>query len=447
MTEADARRPLPRLGREWDDAVVSVADAVEASLQGALGTGADIPQEEVAARVTRLATERAASDPRVAASPDPEGYAAAVARDARYDLLGYGPIEPLLYDGRVDEIMVNAPDRVYAEVGGKIVLTRARFRDEEHVFSVISRIVAADDRLCDPAHPLCDCTLHRPGAPFDGSRVNAVSMPVNPDHYSLDIRKFRSDKMTVEDLMAVGTLDRRCADLLEAMVRARMNIVIAGGTGSGKTTLLNALSQHIPDDQRIITIEDTCELQVRKDDVVRMEARPASSEGTGLVTIRELVVNSLRQRPDRIIVGECRDEEAFEMLQAMGTGHDGSLTTVHANSAREAVDERLVAMVQNSKPNMPLATIRQNISHAVDVVVYLRRLRDGSRKVTDICEIQGMQGDVITLAELVRYEQAGTDGSGRVTGSWVPTGDRLCDEHSDRFAVNGVAIDGRWFAA
>lgn len=424
------------LGPEWDSVVTDVEDAVESALQGILGAGDSIEAGELDDRIRKLCSERADAHPRVRNARDPR-IAAAVARDAGYDLTGFGPIEPLLFDSRVDEVMVNAPDKVWVEMGGRIRQAPVRFRDDGHLASVISKIATADDRLCDPAHPLCDCTIHRPGTPFDGSRVNAVSTPINPDHPSLDIRKFRADKMTLEDLMGVGSFDQRCADFMNAMVRARMNVIISGGTGSGKSTLLNALSQTIPDDQRIVTIEDTCELQIRKPDVVRMEARPAGSEGTGRVTIRDCVVNSLRMRPDRIIVGECRDEEAFDMLQAMGTGHDGSLTTVHANSAREAVDERLVAMVQDAKPNMPVPTIRRNITNAVDVVVYLRRFRDGSRKVTEIAELQGMQGDVMTVASLIRYDVE--------SGLWVPSGDRLTDAHMERFAINGVEINERWF--
>lgn len=361
------------------------------------------------------------------------------------DLFQLGPLEPLLKDETITEIMVNAPDRVLVERGGKIVDSGVHFFDDAHIERIITKIVASDNRRCDSASPMCDCKLRRRGASFDGSRVNAVWRPIAVDHPTLDIRKFRNDLLTPEALISMDTMDEKIADFLRALVEARMNIIISGGTGSGKTTLLNAVSNFIPNDQRIITIEDTAELNLAKDHVIRLEGRQANSEGAGLITIRQLVRNTLRMRPDRIVVGECRGAESFDMLQAMGTGHDGSLTTLHANDARRALG-RLEMMMQMSEEGagMPNRSIRQFISDAVDFIVQTRRFRDGSRRITEVVEVCGMQGDVITTGNIFKFQEEGMV-DGRIQGSFVPGGDRMMRPHIVRFENAGIPVNDSWF--
>lgn len=361
------------------------------------------------------------------------------------DLFQLGPLEPLLKDETITEIMVNAPDRVLVERGGKIVDSGVHFFDDAHIERIITKIVASDNRRCDSASPMCDCKLRRRGASFDGSRVNAVWRPIAVDHPTLDIRKFRNDLLTPEALIGMDTMDEKIADFLRALVEARMNIIISGGTGSGKTTLLNAVSNFIPNDQRIITIEDTAELNLAKDHVIRLEGRQANSEGAGLITIRQLVRNTLRMRPDRIVVGECRGAESFDMLQAMGTGHDGSLTTLHANDARRALG-RLEMMMQMSEEGagMPNHSIRQFISDAVDFIVQTRRFRDGSRRITEVVEVCGMQGDVITTGNIFKFQEEGMV-DGRIQGSFVPGGDRMMRSHIVRFENAGIPVNDSWF--
>lgn len=361
------------------------------------------------------------------------------------DLFQLGPLEPLLADDSITEIMVNAPDRVLVERGGKIVDSGVHFFDDTHIERIITKIVASDNRRCDSSSPMCDCKLRRRGASFDGSRVNAVWKPIAVDHPTLDIRKFRNDLLTPEALISMGTMDEKIADFLRALVEARMNIIISGGTGSGKTTLLNAVSNFIPNDQRIITIEDTAELNLAKDHVIRLEGRQANSEGAGLITIRQLVRNTLRMRPDRIVVGECRGAESFDMLQAMGTGHDGSLTTLHANDARRALG-RLEMMMQMSEEGagMPNRSIRQFISDAVDFIVQTRRFRDGSRRITEVVEVCGMQGDVITTGNIFKFQEEGMI-DGRIQGSFVPGGDRMMRSHIVRFENAGIPVNDSWF--
>ena len=361
------------------------------------------------------------------------------------DLFQLGPLEPLLADDSITEIMVNAPDRVLVERGGKIVDSGVHFFDDTHIERIITKIVASDNRRCDSSSPMCDCKLRRRGASFDGSRVNAVWKPIAVDHPTLDIRKFRNDLLTPEALISMGTMDEKIADFLRALVEARMNIIISGGTGSGKTTLLNAVSNFIPNDQRIITIEDTAELNLAKDHVIRLEGRQANSEGAGLITIRQLVRNTLRMRPDRIVVGECRGAESFDMLQAMGTGHDGSLTTLHANDARRALG-RLEMMMQMSEEGagMPNRSIRQFISDAVDFIVQTRRFRDGSRRITEVVEVCGMQGDVITTGNIFKFQEEGMI-DGRIQGSFVPGGDRMIRSHIVRFENAGIPVNDSWF--
>jgi pilus assembly protein CpaF len=332
------------------------------------------------------------------------------------DIIGFGPIEPLLQDPAISEVMVNGSDQIYIEQKGKLVLTDIRFDNEEHVRRIIDRIVSPLGRHVDEASPLCDARLP------DGSRVNIVIPPVSLVGPCVTIRKFSKTPLTMDDLIRFGSITPEIAEFLRACVLARLNIVVSGGTGSGKTTLLNVLSSFIPDDERIVTVEDAAELQLRQEHVVRLEARPPNIEGKGAITIRDLVINCLRMRPERIVVGECRGREALDMLQAMNTGHDGSLTTGHANSPRDML-ARLETMVLMAGMELPVSAIRQQISSAVDLIVQQSRMRDGTRKVTNITEVQGMEGDVITLQDIFVFEQEAFEG-GKVTGRIKATGVR-----------------------
>ncbi|HOJ10211.1 MAG TPA: CpaF family protein [Clostridiales bacterium] len=331
------------------------------------------------------------------------------------EIIGFGPITGLLSDNRITEIMVNGPDQVYIEKEGKLVLTDAKFKNDNHVLHVIKKIVAPIGRRIDESSPMVDARLP------NGSRVNAIIPPLAIDGPSITIRKFSEDPYKVEDLINFGTMSSKMAELLKYCVEGRLNIVVSGGTGSGKTTTLNVLSSFIPDDERIVTIEDAAELQLSQEHVIRLETRPANVEGRGQITIRDLVRNSLRMRPDRIIVGEVRSGEALDMLQAMNTGHDGSLTTGHANSPRDMLS-RLETMALMSGLNLPVKAIRDQISSAIDLIIQQSRLMDGSRKITYITEVQGMEGDVIILQDIYRFEQKGLDSRGKVKGEFVSTG-------------------------
>jgi pilus assembly protein CpaF len=353
-------------------------------------------------------------------------------RDVQDDVLGHGPLQRLLDDPTVTEIMVNGPDMVYVEKNGKLTRSSARFASEEHLRRVIERIVSRVGRRIDESSPLVDARLS------DGSRVNAVVPPLAFNGSSLTIRKFSADPFKVADLIGFGTLTPEMAELLQACVQARLNIIVSGGTGTGKTTLLNVLSSFIPDGERIITIEDAVELQLQQDHVVRLESRPSNIEGKGEISIRDLVRNSLRMRPDRIVVGEVRGGECLDMLQAMNTGHDGSLSTVHANSPRDAI-ARLETLVLMAGMDLPLRAIREQLSSAVDVIVQLSRLRDGTRRVTAVTEVQGMEGQTVTLQDAFLFDySAGLDASGRFLGRPVPTGVR--PRFTDRFAELGITL-------
>jgi len=353
------------------------------------------------------------------------------------DLLGFGPIQSLLDDEDVSEIMVNGPKKIFVEKKGKLTKTNVTFDDDDHVLRIIDRIILPLGRHVDADSPTVDARLP------DGSRVNAVVRPVAIDGPSITIRKFRKDKLQVEDLINFGSLTRPMADFLEACVRARFNIIISGGTGSGKTTLLNVMSGFIPENERIITIEDAAELQLQQDHVMRMETKTANADGLHAVTIRELVKNSLRMRPDRIVVGEVRGGEALDMLQAMNTGHDGSLTTVHSNTPRDAIS-RLETLVLMAGMDLPLKVVRQQLSSAVDLIIQQSRLKDGQRKVTYVTEVAGMEGEVIVLSDIFKFNQESVTTDGKVIGEVHATGIR--PNFTPRLVAAGFKLSGDIFA-
>lgn len=347
------------------------------------------------------------------------------------DLTGFGPINPLLLDPEVSEVMVNGPYQVYVERRGKLELTMVQFRDDEHVMNVIDKIVAPIGRRIDESSPMVDARLP------DGSRVNVIIPPLSLKGPSITIRKFSKDPYTIDNLIEFGTITREMALFLEACVKARLNIFVSGGTGSGKTTTLNVLSSFIPSDERIVTIEDAAELQLSQDHVISLESRPPNIEGKGAITIRDLVRNSLRMRPERIVIGEVRGGEALDMLQAMNTGHDGSLATGHSNSPRDMIS-RLETMVLMAGIDLPVKAIREQIAGAIDLIIQQTRLKDGSRKITNITEVQGMEGDVIVLQDIFAYHQQGIDENGKVKGRLVPTGIR--PKFYDRLESSGIHI-------
>lgn len=352
------------------------------------------------------------------------------------DILKHGPIEPLLEDPLVSEVMVNGPDMVFVERGGRLFETSTKFDSEAQVRRVIDRIVSRIGRRIDEASPMVDARLP------DGSRVNAIIPPLAVDGSSLTIRKFSAKALTEHDLVGYGTLSWESVGLLRAFVSGRLNMIISGGTGSGKTTLLNVCSNFIPEGERVVTIEDSVELQLAQRHIVRLESRPANVEGSGEVAIRDLVKNSLRMRPDRIVVGECRGGEALDMLQAMNTGHDGSLTTLHANSPRDAIS-RLETLVLMAGMDLPVRAIREQIASAVDVIVQLNRLRDGSRRVTHITEVTGMEGDKLSLSDIFLLEMGGLDEDGKLIAELKPTGIR--PKAAEKLADHGIELRGSLF--
>ncbi len=359
--------------------------------------------------------------------------------EVRDDVLGYGPIQKHLDDAGVTEIMVNAEETIFIERNGRLHETEDRFLSRAHLRRVIERIVSQVGRRIDESSPMVDARLP------DGSRVNAVIPPLAVDGPLLTIRKFSKDPYQVDDLVAMGTMSGQVADLLRACVEGRLNALISGGTGTGKTTLLNVLSSFIPEDQRIVTIEDAVELQLHQTHVVRLESRPPNIEGKGEVRIRDLVRNALRMRPDRIVVGEVRGAEALDMLQAMNTGHEGSLSTVHANAPRDAIS-RLETMVLMAGVELPVRAIREQIASAIDVIVQLGRLRDGSRRITHISEVVGMEGQVVTLQDIFEFDfSAGLDEDGRFRGGVRPTGIR--PQFTDKLAHFGIEIPAGVFGA
>jgi pilus assembly protein CpaF len=346
------------------------------------------------------------------------------------EILGYGPLEPFLADATITEIMVNGAKNIYVEREGKIERTNATFESDEHLMRIIERIVAPLGRRIDESAPYVDARLP------DGSRVNAVIPPISLIGPVLTIRKFFKIPLTVERLIELGTITPQAIELLKACVVARLSIVVSGGTGTGKTTFLNVLSGHIPNTERILTIENAAELQLRQEHVVTLESRPPNIEGRGQITIRDLVINSLRMRPDRIIVGECRGPEAFDMLQAMNTGHEGSMSTIHANNPREAM-ARLENMILMAGMELPHRAVREQIASALDLVIQLERMRDGSRKCVAITEVQGMEGDVITMSDIYKFELTGYE-NGRAIGALRPTG--LRPRFMDKIEAAGIHL-------
>lgn len=366
----------------------------------------------------------------------PQGEKPRLIADIRDEVLGLGPIEALRKDDSITEIMVNGPRQVFVERMGKLELTDAKFHDTAHLMNIIERILTPLGRRVDESSPLVDARLE------DGSRVNIIIPPLSLIGPCLTIRKFSKTPLSVDNLISFGTMDEKMATFLRACVKARINILVSGGTGSGKTTTLNVISSFIPDGERIVTIEDAAELRLQQQHVVTLEARPANLEGKGAITIRDLVRNALRMRPDRIIVGEVRTGEALDMLQAMNTGHDGSLTTAHANSPRDVLS-RLETMVMMSGLELPERAIREQISSAIDLIIHQARLRDGSRKITYITEVQKMEGTTITTQDIFRFEQTGFDSNGKILGHFVPTG--LQPSFLEKFEVSGIKLPEGFF--
>jgi pilus assembly protein CpaF len=354
------------------------------------------------------------------------------------EMLGFGPLQSLLDDPTISEVMVNGPDLVFIEREGKLIQTDVHFENDDAVLKIIDKIILPLGRSIDADNPTVDARLP------DGSRVNAVIPPVAIDGPSITIRKFMKDKLSMEQLIGMGSISRGMADMLRACVISRLNILVSGGTGSGKTTFLNVLSSYIPHNERIVTIEDAAELKLQQPHIVRLETRPANSEGRNAIGIRELVRNSLRMRPDRIIVGEVRGGEALDMLQAMNTGHDGSLTTLHANTPRDA-SSRLETMCLMGGIDLPIKVLREQIAAAIDLIVQQARLKDGSRKVTSITEVSGMEGDTITMSEIFKYQQTGVDKDGKILGELRPTGIR--PGFSPRLEASGFRLSAEMFGA
>ena len=363
---------------------------------------------------------------------------ARISQEIADDILGYGPIEPFLRDPDVTEIMVNGPSQIYVEKAGRITLVEGSFTDDAHLRRTIDKIVGRVGRRVDESSPMVDARLP------DGSRVNAIIPPVAVDGALLTIRKFAVDPYVADDLISFGTMTRTVADLLQACVKGKLNILVAGGTGAGKTTTLNVLSGYIPETERIVTIEDAAELQLHQEHVLRLESRPPNIEGKGEIRIRDLVRNALRMRPDRIVVGEVRDAAALDMLQAMNTGHDGSICTVHANSPRDVLS-RVETMVLMAGVDLPVRAIREQVSSAIDLIVQQVRLSDGSRRITHITEVLGMEGDIITLQDVFVFDHSmGLDEHGSALGSLRATG--LRPQFLDKLAIAGITVDNDVFA-
>ncbi|HSL02953.1 MAG TPA: CpaF family protein [Nitrospiraceae bacterium] len=403
--------------------VIELLDLTVASLMA---------EEQLAQELSHL-VEQILQEGKVALNQRERGQ---MVQDILHEVNGLGPLEPLLKDHTINDILVNSHKQVYIERYGKLERTAVRFRDEAHLRRIIERIVARMGRRVDESSPMVDARL------ADGSRVNAIIPPCALDGACLSIRKFSKDPLQVTDLIEKRSLTPEIAELLRGIVRARLNVLISGGTGCGKTTILNILSGFIPTTERIVTIEDAAELQLRQDHVVRLETRPANIEGKGEIAQRDLVRNALRMRPDRIVVGEVRGAETVDMLQAMNTGHDGSLTTVHANSSRDALT-RIETMVAMAGFDLPSKALRHYISSALNVIVQLSRLSDGSRKVVSVQEVTGMEGDVVTMQEIFKFEQTGMDQNGKVKGRFQATGIR--PRFAEKFQAMGIQIPHELF--
>ena len=357
-------------------------------------------------------------------------------REIQHEVFGLGPLEPLLQDKTVSDVLVNGSGDIRVERFGRLEKTVARFKNDAHLMRIIEKIVGSVGRRIDETTPMVDARL------ADGSRVNVIIPPLALDGPMMSIRRFAADPFTANDLIEMGTLSRALVELLQAIVKARLNVLISGGTGAGKTTLLNVLSGFIPDEERIVTIEDAAELQLKQGHVIRLETRPANLEGSGRVTARDLVINSLRMRPDRILVGEVRGPEALDMLQAMNTGHDGSITTVHANSARDALS-RIETMVAMANLGIPQRAAREQIASAIDVVIQVSRLSDGRRRLVSLQEVNGMEGEVVTMQEIFKFERHGMDEEGNVLGEIAATGVR--PSFAEKVALSGIQLDGEIF--
>jgi pilus assembly protein CpaF len=430
--------PSAETGRPQNDALAKLKDRAANALFDRVGarlTDSSLSEEQLH-KLVRTELNHVVEEEQVPLSTEERKR---LIRDVQDDVLGHGPLQHLLDDPSVSEIMVNGPDKIYVEQNGRLTRTDVHFASEEHLRRIIERIVSRVGRRIDESSPLVDARLP------DGSRVNAVIPPLAFSGSSLTIRKFSKDPFKVADLINFGTLTPEMAELLHACVEARLNVIVSGGTGTGKTTLLNVLSSFIPEGERIVTIEDAVELQLQQEHVVRLESRPANIEGRGEISIRDLVKNSLRMRPDRIVVGEVRGGESLDMLQAMNTGHDGSLSTVHANSPRDAVS-RLETLVLMAGMDLPLRAIREQIASAVDVIVQLTRLRDGTRRVTAVTEVQGMEGQTVTLQDAFVFDySAGVDVNGRFLGRPIPTGIR--PRFTDKFDELGIRVSPHIFGA
>jgi pilus assembly protein CpaF len=432
LSSIQVRRVAPPGANTQRDTYIDLKTRVQNRLLAELDPSTDISKvNEVRKTIQELFEQVLAEENIVLSRPERHRLFEQIAAE----ILGFGPLQPLLEDETVTEIMVNGAKNIYIERGGKIYRVPFTFESDDHVMRIIDRIVAPLGRRIDESSPYVDARLP------DGSRVNCVIPPISLVGPVITIRKFYKNPITLEQLIEFGTITPEALQFLKACVEARLNIVISGGTGSGKTTLLNILSQFIPNDERIITIENAAELQLRQEHVVTLESRPPNIEGRGEVTIRQLVINALRMRPDRIIVGEIRDEAALDMLQAMNTGHDGSMTTAHSNSPRDTL-ARIETMALMAGMELPVRAIREQIASAIDLIIHQERMRDGSRKVVNITEVSGMEGDVITMTDIFIFEQSGYE-DGKVIGRLRPTG--LRPKFIDKIEAAGIHLPASIF--